>query len=156
MTAIHAGVVDVFVLHAPGDAERERVLVLRRAHGVRSPGALEIVHGSVEPGETPHDAAMREVGEETGFVPARLYSITCNPFYLPRTNAIQVAVVFAAIVDELRAPALSEEHDAAEWVTREQAVQRLTWPRSRATLGDVLHILRTGDAGPVEDVLRII
>jgi hypothetical protein len=32
---------------------------------------------------------------------------------------------------------------------------RYAWPRSRAALGDIAWLLRGGDAGDVEDVLRV-
>ena len=52
-TKIVAGVVDVVVLRRVGTARPAwRVLTLERAIGVRSTGAWEIVHGSIEPNET--------------------------------------------------------------------------------------------------------
>jgi len=153
MTEIRAGVVDVFVVDPlPGDL---RVLLMRRAAGVRCTGAWEVVHGSIEPGERPEDAAEREVREETGFVPSRLYNVNCNPFYVHKLGVVQVAVVFAAVADSALPPTLSEEHDLAEWVPLEEAVERLAWPRSRATVRDIQALLKGGDAGVVEDVLRV-
>lgn len=152
VTSIEAGVVDVHVL-IPERAFQ--VLLLRRAQGVRSPGAWESVHGNIEPGESPDVAAVRELTEETGLELKRLYSITINPFFVARRQAIQLAVVFCAVVESERPPVLGIEHDAWEWLPFEEALERSTWPKTRQALQDIRHLLRTGDAGPVEDVLRV-
>jgi 8-oxo-dGTP pyrophosphatase MutT (NUDIX family) len=156
-TRIAARIVDVVVL-APAPAgrrDRWRVLTLRRAEGTRCTGAWEIVHGSIEAGETPPAAARREVQEETGLRIERLYSITVNPFYLHRMDSVQLAVVFAAVVDGAQAVQLANEHDAAQWRTPAAALKTLAWPREHQAVQYALHLLRTGDAGPVEDVLRL-
>jgi len=77
-TTIRVGVVDVFVLRRRG--EEWDALVLERAPGVRCPGAWETVHGMIERGERPEDAAVREVREETGLAVDRLYNVTVQPF----------------------------------------------------------------------------
>jgi hypothetical protein len=33
---------------------------------------------------------------------------------------------------------------------------RLSWPRSVSALRDAVRVLHAGDAGPVEDVLRVL
>ena len=115
-----------------------------------------MVHGRIEPDERPEDAAVREVGEETGMAVDRLYNVTCQPFYLHRLSTVQVAVVFVAFVDLTGEVRLGPEHDSAEWLTPDEAMARLSWPRSISALREVVHVLHTGDAGPVEDVLRVI
>ena len=154
---VAVGVVDVVVLApaAPGRRDRWRVLTMRRAAGGRCTGAWEIVHGRIERGETPADAACREVGEETGLRTQRLYAITVNPFYLPQHDTVQLAVVFAAVVEDAGAVALSAEHDASAWRTPAAAIKTLAWPREHDAVRYAVHLLRTGDAGAVEDVLRV-
>jgi 8-oxo-dGTP pyrophosphatase MutT (NUDIX family) len=156
-TRVDVRVVDVVVLApAPeGAPDRWRVLAMRRAAGTRCTGAWEIVHGRIERGERPTDAARREVFEETGLTPARLYSITVNPFYLQAYDSVQLAVVFAAVMPEPAAVITSVEHDAWAWLTPAEAMETLAWPREHQALQYTLHLLRHGDAGPVEDVLRI-
>ncbi|MBK6841293.1 MAG: NUDIX domain-containing protein [Gemmatimonadetes bacterium] len=154
MAEIKVGVVDVFVIDPRPDGWK--VLVLRRAAGTRCTGAWEVVHGRIEGDERPEDAAIREMREETGLAPLRLYNVTCHPFYLHRFGVVQVAVVFAAFADSAVAPTLGAEHDQGEWVGVEEAMERLVWPRSRHSLADIRALLRSGDAGPVEDVLRVL
>lgn len=142
----------MFVLRRRGGAWD--ALLLERAPGVRCPGAWETVHGSIEPGERPEDAAIREVQEETGLAIERLYNVTVQPFYLHQTTTVMLAVVFVAIVGDVPFR-LSPEHTRAEWMPIAQAEQRFAWPNERKNVRDVGILLAGGDAGAVEDVLRV-
>ena len=154
MTEIKAGVVDVFVIR-PLHPEW-RILVLQRAADTRCPGAWETIHGRIEPGERPEHAAVREVREESGLEASRLYSITVHPFYLHAQPAVQLAIVFAAFVEEPAEVAIGPEHRAHEWLGVEDAISRFVWPRERVSMREIVSLLAAGDAGPVEDVLRIL
>ena len=152
-TPLQVGVVDVLVIrpHPRG----WRVLVLRRAANTRCPGSWETVHGRIEPGERPEHAAVREVREETGLAVERLYNLTVQPFYLHATGSIQVAVVFAAFVGEGDVTP-SAEHERAEWLGVRAAAKRFAWPREREALAQARALLGGGDAGVLEDVLRVL
>lgn len=152
MTDLLVGVVDVFVVRHGGHGLR--VLVLRRAEGTRCTGAWEIVHGRLDPGERPEEAAVREVKEETELSIERLYNLTCQPFYLHRLSTVQMAVAFVAFVGPGDV-ALGPEHDQSEWLTPDEAMGLLSWPRSISALRDVVHVFHSGSAGAVEDVLRV-
>jgi 8-oxo-dGTP pyrophosphatase MutT (NUDIX family) len=153
MATINVGTVDVLLISQRTDGWR--VLALQRAKTTRCPMAWETVHGHIEPGEEPEDAAVREVREETGLAVERLYNVTVQPFYLHRTHTVELAVVFAAFVPAGAAVTLGPEHTRSEWLTTERALDRFVWPRERAALRDAMHLLKEGNAGAVEDVLRV-
>ncbi|MDO8502137.1 MAG: ATPase, T2SS/T4P/T4SS family [Gemmatimonadaceae bacterium] len=153
MTAITAGVVDVYVIRPLADGWK--VLAVQRANDTRCPGAWETIHGRLDPDERPEDGAVREVREETGLEVARLYNVTVQPFYLHMFGTVQLAVVFAAFVDEPGEVTLGAEHQQYEWLSPHDASARFIWPREREALSHILHLLAGGDAGPVEDVLRV-
>ena len=154
MTTIRIGVVDVYVIR-PYRADW-LVLSLQRSRETRCPGSWETVHGRIEAGERPEQAAVREVREETGLELERLYNVTCQPFYLHTVGVVQMAVVFAAFVTEGSDVRIGVEHERYEWVSVADAAARFTWPREREALEHIRILLGTGDAGPAEDVLRVI
>ena len=154
MTEVRVAFVDAYVLRS--GATGLEVLALRRGPGGRSPGSWETVHGHIEPGETPVQAVLREVREESGLEPARLYNVSrVEAFYRHRTDEIALIPVFAAVVSGAASPRHSREHDQAEWLAPPAAAARFSWPRERRALEDVLSILGSGDAGLLEDVLRV-
>jgi dihydroneopterin triphosphate diphosphatase len=153
MATINIGTVDVYLIAARTDGWR--VLTLQRAKNTRCPSAWETVHGHIEPGEEPEQAAEREVREETGLTVERLYNVSVQPFYLHKTHTVEMAVVFAAFVQPAAVITLSAEHSRSEWLTPERALERYVWPRERVALREILQLLQKGDAGPVEDVLRV-
>ena len=154
VTAIRVSYVDVYVLRGVDD-ELE-VLVLRRSESGRCPHSWETVHGHIDEGETPSEAALREMTEETGLVPERLYNISrVEMFYRHSLDEVALIPVFAAWVDPAAVPTLSLEHDRAEWLSPGEAKARFAWPREGRALEDIVHLLGSGDAGVVEDVLRV-
>ena len=154
MTGVRVCFVDSYALRGAGD--RLEVLVLRRGPHGRCPGSWETVHGTIEPGETPVQASLRELREETGFVPERLYNVSrTEAFYQHKSDEIALIPVFAAFVAAGSTPRLSAEHDRAEWLAPAEAAGRFAWPRERRALEDILSILGGGNADLLEDVLRV-
>lgn len=153
MATVSVGTIDVYVI-APWP-EGWRVLVLQRSLTTRCPTAWETVHGRIESGEEPEQAAIRELREETGLEAARLYNVCVQPFYLHKTHTVQLSVCFAAFVTPGHPIQLGEEHSHYEWLTPDAALERFVWPRERLALREAIQLLANGDAGPVEDVMRV-
>lgn len=146
--------VDVYVLRGTGSALQ--CLTLRRAPGGVRPGSWETVHGRIDADETPDQAALRELQEETGIRPLKFYNLSrVDAFYLHRNDEVALIPAFVALVAADAEPVLSQEHDSFEWLAPDAARARFTWPRERRALDDAIALFGTGSAGTVEDVLRI-
>ncbi len=154
VTAVRVSLVDVYVLRG-AEAALES-LVLRRAAGGRCPGSWETVHGYIEAGERPAEAAARELAEETGLLPVRLYNVSrVESFYQHRIDEVALVPVFAAIVTLEAQVRLGSEHDRFEWLAPAAAESRFAWPRERRALDDIVALFRAGHAGAIDDVLRV-
>ncbi|MFI5210911.1 MAG: NUDIX domain-containing protein [Gemmatimonadales bacterium] len=154
MTEVRVSIVDVYpVRRGAGGLE---LLVLRRAPGGRCAGSWESVHGHVETGERPADAALRELREESGLRPSALYNLSrVECFYQHRLDEVALVPVFVALVEPEGVAVPGGEHDALEWLSFPRARERLAWPRERRALEDIEVLLGSGSAGALEDVLRV-
>lgn len=132
MASIEISAVDVHVFCREGN--RPLYLVLHRAPHKRYAGLWRIVAGKIEPDERPLTAAIRELNEETGLHPLTVWSLDyLHTFYDPQDDRVNLLPVFAVEVATTKLT-LSEEHDAARWVTFDQAMEMLKWPGQREGL----------------------
>jgi 8-oxo-dGTP pyrophosphatase MutT (NUDIX family) len=119
------------------------LLVLRRAP--ERLGYWSLVAGGLEPDETPHEAAARELAEETGLraavrrLPIALsYSLLDDP---PAIRAryqpgIERVTVHAYVVDAPPGwePMLDAEHDLHRWCELDEAVGLMPYETTRDAL----------------------
>jgi 8-oxo-dGTP pyrophosphatase MutT (NUDIX family) len=92
--------------------------------------------GNVEPGETPEQAALREVKEETGLEVELLpgFREEVEYVYSRERRRIRKRVIFflaRAHSDDVR---LSWEHEGYAWLTYDRALARITYDSSRRVL----------------------
>lgn len=125
---------------------RVQFLALRRRPGRSLGGVWQPVTGKLLRGEPAARGAVREVREETGQVPKRLWRLErIGAYYDPRKEAIRLITAFAA---ELRARAsvrISREHTAHRFLTAREAGRRFLWDSQRRGLADVRdQVLRGG------------
>jgi len=109
--------------------EKQRYLLLRRvASKDFAPGVWECVTGRVDQGEDFEDALHREVREELGVTVRVLCILGTTHFYrgAPTAESELLGVVYLCAVDDTDALRLSSEHDAARWVTAQEAGEVLS------------------------------
>ena len=86
-------------------------------------GSWQMVSGKIEKGETAIDATIREIAEETGLVPTKLYSADLiEHFYDTDYNVINLVPVFIAFVDSDAKVVLNvHEHSDYKWIRVDEA-----------------------------------
>lgn len=137
--------VSVHIVRQTSDGPR--YLLIRRC-GKTLTGTWQMVTGGIEKGETAPQAAFREIQEETGLVPASLYSAdTVETFYMATIDQITFVPVFVAFVQDHNVTLSPTEHDAQEWLPFEKAHERLAWSEQRRALEHIHHrfVLKTPD-----------
>lgn len=131
---IRSFAVSVVVVRKNG-ADSE-ILLLRRTRTLA--GEWCQIAGAIEAGETAWQAALREVGEETGLQPTALYSADiCEQFYEADRDAISILPVFVGFVrpkDDVR---LNAEHDEFRWVTFDEALRMVPFAGQRNVLAHI-------------------
>jgi len=113
--------------------ELQFLLLKRSAHKIY-PGLWQMVSGHIEEGETAVQTALRELKEETGLKPFRLWVVpNVNSFYSPDNDSITIIPVFAAQIkyDKIQ---ISNEHTEFKWVNSEEAKTFLAWEGQRRSV----------------------
>lgn len=114
---------------------RLEFLLLKRAEKEIYPGLWQMVSGKIKSGETAYAAALREINEETGLIPEKLWvAPKVNSFYSHEKDTITLVPVFAALISIDSGVQISDEHSAYGWYTIEDAEELLAWPGQREAI----------------------
>lgn len=111
-----------------------RFLLIRRSTPYLR-GTWQMVSGKIEKGEKAWEAALREIREETGLIPDRLYSTNeLEMFYEVGQNCINIVPIFLGFIDSEQKVVLSSEHDDFRWVTADEASELLSFDHQKQTV----------------------
>ena len=133
MPKINSDIVEVVVFRRTTVPE---FLVLHRADDETIyPGLWQIISGGIENGEKAYEAALRELQEEIGTVPKKLYNTPLtNTFYFYTNDSVNLSPVFAAEMEEGMDIKLSMEHQEFKWLEKEDAISLLVWPGQKEAI----------------------
>ena len=100
---------------------------------------------------------FRSLHEETSCTPLALYNLSrVEQFYSHTSDEVVFIPAFVAFVAADAVIRLSEEHDTLLWLTPDDARERCSWPRATRCLGDAVRLFGDGNAGVLEDALRLL
>ncbi len=109
-----------------------RFLLLKRSENEIYPRIWQMVTGKIKRNEKAYETVIREIKEETGLKPVKLWTVPLvNSFYSHSRNAICMVPVFAVKVNKNTNIEISEEHSTYKWVTKNSAKKLLAWPGQR-------------------------
>jgi len=122
-----------------------RFLLLKRAKTKLYEHLWQGVAGKIEKGETASQAAVRELKEETGLTPYKMFIADhVSSFYESYKDRINFVPVFGIEVRK-RQIILSDEHCEFKWVDFETAYKTLTWNGQKRGLKVVFDMLNSDD-----------
>lgn len=142
MTEIKIRVIDCFVYRERGS--QIEFLLLRRSSNKIYEGMWRMVGGKIEGDETAWQTALRELKEELDISVEQLFVVPfVNQFYEWEYDRINSIPVFLARITTDEIINLNHEHDAYEWLSCEEALERLVFPGQREGLEKAYDLIKS-------------
>ncbi len=136
MTEVVTTHVDSYVFR--WDGNRPVYLMLKRPSDKHYGHLWQGVAGHIEEGESAVEATVRELKEETGFEPTRMFTVDyVSSFYQSHNDQMHLVPVFGIEVSSAEVE-LSDEHEFFRWCSIETALDLLSWRQQKEAL-KVLH-----------------
>jgi dATP pyrophosphohydrolase len=131
--------IEAHIFRLTGKMDEIEFLLLKRSEVDIYPGVWQMVTGAMQKNERANHTALREIHEETGLVPQKMWVVPyVNSFYSIKRDHICLVPVFAACVSGDEDIILSDEHTEYKWVDKDTAVKLLAWPGQRNSV-DVIY-----------------
>lgn len=122
----------------PSPTGGHEFLQVRRSKEDFMGGTWQSIYGQSNDGETPVNAVLRELKEETGLIPAELYRLDqVSVFYIAATDTMWHCVPFCAIVTRNQLVVLNDEHDDSRWIHESEAETTFMWNDNRQAIKDI-------------------
>ena len=138
-TLVKVRVVDTYVFRKIQNGYK--FLMLKRAETKIYEHLWQGVAGKIEEGETAWQAAVRELKEETGLTPKRMFIADhVSTFYEENGDLINLVPVFG-IETETKRITLSSEHSEYKWMDFEDAERTLAWNGQKKGIRTVYEML---------------
>ena len=110
--------------------EREILLLKVEAEKV---SFWQPITGGIESGESPEEACLREIKEETGLLLACSSLTGLGDFMVKIDENLTIHKNLFLVLTEQKEIQLSDEHVGAQWVALDKVSSQLYWPSNQAT-----------------------
>ena len=91
------------------------------------------ITGGIESGESPEEACLREIKEETGLLLHRSNLTSLGDFMVKIDENLSIHKNLFLVLTEQKEIRISDEHVGAQWVALEKISSQLYWPSNQAT-----------------------
>lgn len=91
------------------------------------------ITGGIESGESPEEACLREIKEETGLLLACSSLTGLGDFMVKIDENLTIHKNLFLVLTEQKEIQISDEHVGAQWVALDKVSSQLYWPSNQAT-----------------------
>ena len=91
------------------------------------------ITGGIESGESPEEACLREIKEETGLLLACSNLTALGDFTVKIDENLSIHKDLFLVLTEQKAIQISDEHVGAQWIALDKVSSQLYWPSNQAT-----------------------
>ena len=91
------------------------------------------ITGGIESGESPEEACLREIKEETGLLLHRSNLTSLGDFMVKIDENLTIHKNLFLVLTEQKEIQISDEHVGAQWVALDKVSSQLYWPSNQAT-----------------------